>query len=471
MKQGGVRWRLLFRTLSCLVALSAFATATPASVRSPTPTGPTPYAAHYRPGLQAAGVGAAARATWCGTEATADDRPDALPGAQVHVLYAIPADGADRFFALAPLLVADLSAVERWWQSQDPGRTPRFDLFAAPGCEPGLGRLDLSFVRLNSNADYYAPPNEQAIYRLWSELPFQLQRTHKKLLTFYDGAVQIPELCGVGGGNPTRGGPFSGAIVYLRSACAQDLGAGGLLAATSAHELLHALGAVPEGAPHLCLGGHVCDGERDLMLPSVQPLAQAVLDSGRDDYYGHPSSWFDTQDSQWLRNIAAPQASLIVTLGESGTLGRVASEPPGIDCPPTCSLEWDAGTQLELFAASEGGARFAGWSGSCTGRGECALVMTESKTLSANFVRQLTLRVDVVKRGGAGVVRGILRQPCTGQCLRELDEGAKVRLVAKAARRSRFLGWSGRCSGRGACSLRMDSDARVAAVFGPELRS
>ena len=45
----------------------------------------------------------ASAASWCGNDVqTQDRRPDAVSGAQFHVLYATPSDGADRFAEMAP---------------------------------------------------------------------------------------------------------------------------------------------------------------------------------------------------------------------------------------------------------------------------------------------------------------------------------------------------------------------------------
>ena len=52
------------------------------------------------------------------------------------MIYAFPSDGVDRYASLAPLIAADLSAIDGWWQRQDASRTIRFDLFAFPGCTP-----------------------------------------------------------------------------------------------------------------------------------------------------------------------------------------------------------------------------------------------------------------------------------------------------------------------------------------------
>src|SRR5262249_52949141 len=38
---------------------------------------------------------------WCGGEPSTNDRPDVVGGNQIHVVYAVPSDGADRFAQIA----------------------------------------------------------------------------------------------------------------------------------------------------------------------------------------------------------------------------------------------------------------------------------------------------------------------------------------------------------------------------------
>ena len=93
---------------------------------------------------------------WCGNDAVQSDRlQDRMGGEQIHVIYAIPADGADRFAELASLIATDVAAIDAWWRREDSSRAPRFDLFEFPGCESRFGKLDLSFVRLPDPASVY----------------------------------------------------------------------------------------------------------------------------------------------------------------------------------------------------------------------------------------------------------------------------------------------------------------------------
>jgi len=54
---------------------------------------------------------------------------------------------------------------------------------------------------------------------------------------------------------------------------------------------------------------------------------------------------------------------------------------------------------------------------------------------------------------------------CPGTCLSSFDMGTVVSLTATASQGSIFVGWSGACSGTGACNVTMDTDQYVTATF------
>jgi hypothetical protein len=56
---------------------------------------------------------------------------------------------------------------------------------------------------------------------------------------------------------------------------------------------------------------------------------------------------------------------------------------------------------------------------------------------------------------------------CPGACEAELNAGAIVTLTATPAPGSAFLGWSGACTGTGACQVSLDAPSAVEAAFGP----
>src|SRR5688572_28225499 len=79
---------------------------------------------------------AQAAVPWYGNDQLSTDRPDAVGGRKVHVIYATPAEGVDQFAEMASAITTDLAALTDWWRRDDPSHAPRWDLFPFPGCGP-----------------------------------------------------------------------------------------------------------------------------------------------------------------------------------------------------------------------------------------------------------------------------------------------------------------------------------------------
>jgi hypothetical protein len=410
-----------------------------------------------------------AAVTWCGTGPSPENRvPDVETSSvdQIHVVYATPADGQDRFAALASPIASDVAAIDGWWRGQDASRTPRFDLFAFPGCAPGFGMLDLGFIRLSGSAASYS--DDSGRQRLVTDVAGAAGSTVKTLL-YYDASPDDPRLCGISSGSPTSGGAGGVSIIYLQSSCDVDVGQGRVTALVAAHELLHNLGAVPDGAPHQCPppnDGHVCDTSTDIMWPFYTgevTLANALLDAGRDDYYGHSGSWWDVQDSQWLERL--PQFQLSVGVAASGH-GSISTQPRTVDCTTQCTTVWDNGTQVTLDALPDFGWRLVSWGGACSGAGECTVTMAAAQSVTATF-GPASFRISVAVSGKGSVTSAPRGLACSHTCAHVFAIGGTVRLTAHPARGYRFVGWVGSCTGRGGCTLRVDRVRSVRARFVP----
>jgi endoglucanase len=76
--------------------------------------------------------------------------------------------------------------------------------------------------------------------------------------------------------------------------------------------------------------------------------------------------------------------SLSVTKMGTGT-GTVTSTPAGINCGSTCTANYTNGTSVTLSAAASSGSTFAGWTGNCSGTGNCVLSMTAARNVTATF--------------------------------------------------------------------------------------
>jgi hypothetical protein len=309
---------------------------------------------------------------WCGSPASVDRSPNVVAGRAVRVVYMIPADGQDRLDRLAPAIESDTERIAAWWQAQDPTRAIRFDL-APFSCGP---QLDIDLVRMAQSGSVVAT-HVVWITRALSA-PFD-QARYAKYLVYYDGPVADPDTCGAGEGYPDIGPGY--AIVFLR-ACVPLVPS----ATVAAHELLHALGAVPLDAPHSCpfpKDGHTCDSRQDVMYPYADgsTLDTLLLDPGRDDYYGHSGSWFDVQDSPWLVRLDR-QVTLAVSVAGAGS---VASDVPGLTCAAACTTSWNAGVRLVLTPRAAAGMRFVRWTGACSGRTKCALTLRHAADTVAVF--------------------------------------------------------------------------------------
>jgi hypothetical protein len=391
------------------------------------------------PGALAAG--------WCGSGETSVDRADAITGPQVHAIWAVPADGPDTFATGAGRLADDLASLTSWWAGQDPTRVPRVD----DAVFPGGTCADISFVRLPLPANAYTNA-DTAFAQVAYELGISgFGNAYKKYLVYYDGPSVQQDVCGTGAGDFATGPSY--AIVWLAGCPTVPSDS------VAAHELLHALGALPNGAPHACPGdpGHPCDSPQDVLYPytSGAPLSQLVLDVGHDDYYAHAGSWIDIQDSAWLHLLTAPVFPVELTIAGAGS---VSSDLPGLTCAASCATRWDGGSKIVLTPLSTRASRFVGWSGPCARRPECALTVAAATSVTATFG---PLRVPVsLRAAGRGSVR------CSPACGTSFAAGNRLVLTAVPAKGWRFAGWAGDCAGRGVvCRPRTDFHVTARATF------
>ena len=163
--------------------------------------------------------------------------------------------------------------------------------------------------------------------------------------------------------------------------------------------------------------------------------------------------------------FAVPMHAVTVTVTGSGT---VVSTPAGITCPGTCTMMVAHGTALSFAATAGSGATFLGWSGGCTGTGACSVTVDADVQLGAAFGQNQSL---VVTRSGGGtgtVTSAPAGINCGTDCSEVYSAGTQVMLTPTASADSVFMGWSGACSGTGACSVTVNAATAVDARF--ELR-
>jgi hypothetical protein len=112
-----------------------------------------------------------------------------------------------------------------------------------------------------------------------------------------------------------------------------------------------------------------------------------------DTYDGvHPvTSGFVKMANRWFPPLAqvldnGTPGTYGLTVSKAGTGGgTVTSSPAGINCGSTCGASFSSGTSVTLTAVAVSGSTFAGWSGACSGTGNCTVSMTATRSVTATF--------------------------------------------------------------------------------------
>ena len=94
------------------------------------------------------------------------------------------------------------------------------------------------------------------------------------------------------------------------------------------------------------------------------------------------------------------------------------------------------------------------------------MTMSAAKEVGAKFAPVKNAKVNVVGSGSVSSKPGGVG--CTPSCTSQtaaFAQGSTVELVQKPAKHFEFTGWSGDCTGKGACSLTMSAAKEVTATF------
>jgi uncharacterized delta-60 repeat protein len=227
---------------------------------------------------------------------------------------------------------------------------------------------------------------------------------------------------------------------------------------------LVAAGYSDNGSEHdFALARYNANGTLDPGFGSGGKVTTAI-GSGTDEAYGlalQPDGKLVAAGQSW--NGSKYVFALVRYLGNTLTVaktgsgsGSVTSSPTGIDCGSSCSAPY-AAVPVTLTATAAAGSSFAGWTGDCSGTGPCTLTVSADHAATARFETDKTL--TLAKAGsGTGTVT-------SGPAGHTFTHGTVVTLTAAASSGSTFAGWSGDCSGKGACTLTMNADQAATARF------
>jgi hypothetical protein len=91
---------------------------------------------------------------------------------------------------------------------------------------------------------------------------------------------------------------------------------------------------------------------------------------------------------------AANAADPVLTVTRAGTgSGSVQSLPSGISCGPDCSRKFATGTVVSLKAVAAPNSQFSGWTGGCSGTGDCSVTLGSDTTVQATFTATLPVKI------------------------------------------------------------------------------
>ena len=146
--------------------------------------------------------------------------------------------------------------------------------------------------------------------------------------------------------------------------------------------------------------------------------------------------------------------------------GTVNVNPPNINYSNNFQRDYDYGTSVSLTASTTAtGYIFSGWSGACSGTGTCVVEMTDSRSVTANFVIGYSLSVEKTGNGSGTITSSPSGIDCGSTCSAGFAEGTSVTLTASASDGSFFVGWYGECSETGTCVVEMTDNRLVAPIF------
>ena len=163
--------------------------------------------------------------------------------------------------------------------------------------------------------------------------------------------------------------------------------------------------------------------------------------------------------------------------------GLVESTDRRLSCGSKCVSPYTAGALVTLTAKSNSGSTFTGWSGACTGTGNCTVTINGANTATATF--------DLVAAGGGGggggggvgitpsgfqlkvsasnsgtITSNIGGINCGLACSATVDSGIAVTLTATPPAGKTFAGWSGACTGTAnICVVQVNANLSVKANF------
>ena len=203
-----------------------------------------------------------------------------------------------------------------------------------------------------------------------------------------------------------------------------------------------------------------------LATATLSPGPHVIEILGFEDCCDGAGVWFKYNfGGGWISPVVTLPGPQVLTVQTGAGGGRVVSVPSGIDCGTSCAASFPYASQVTLTATPDAGYVFSGWTGACSGSGSTCVVRIQSAAnVTATFTR-VVLTVALTGTGTGSVASVPAGISCGADCSEDFAPNTPVTLTATADAGSSFAGWSGACTGTGACSLVMNTARNVTATF------
>ncbi len=145
--------------------------------------------------------------------------------------------------------------------------------------------------------------------------------------------------------------------------------------------------------------------------------------------------------------------------------GLVESDLSGIHCGASCSASFVENSVIKLTATADANNQFVAWGGDCVASGnQCTVTLTADTLIDAQFDSLIQpLQVSLAGQGSGLLSSTPGGIACPTDCEHNYDTGTMVTLSFAPDPDTTFIGWSGDCSGTGACVVNMDQPHQVTA--------
>ena len=147
-----------------------------------------------------------------------------------------------------------------------------------------------------------------------------------------------------------------------------------------------------DGFTPLCTGVPLVSAQASCVTRALSSGTHAITAVYRGD-----RNYVSITSLPYAQNVDGAFANLlIVTTGGSGG-GSVTSNPPGIDCAAQCREPYAIAAAVTLRATPDVTSTFTGWSGPCSGTGECRVNVSAITSVAATFASSgiVPLRIDI----------------------------------------------------------------------------